>query len=111
MDLPQTISAAIEKIFTTLSSIVKTGTLQGKTSTTFNFQTGQAETVSSNKTIEFILLSDKLLDDGTSEQSLLFRTRELNPSLYSSLAFEGNTYRFEEVEVIEAATIIKVRKH
>lgn len=110
MTISQTIDNAVDTVFAALSSLVKTGQLQGQSVEDFDFQTGSVQSTAVSDSIQFLVLTNKLLEDGTIEKSLLFKTKELDPSLYSSLVFEGKTYRFEKIEIFEAATIITVKE-
>jgi len=110
MGISQTIENAIDKIFATLTDLVKEGQLEGQTVGSFNFQTGEVNSTDVSDSIRFIVLKDKVLEDGTIERSVLFKTKEIDPSLYSTLVFDGKTYRFESIEVFEAATIMTIKE-
>ena len=110
MTISQTIDNAVDTVFATLASLVKTGELQEQSVEDFNFQTGSVNSTAVSTSIRFLVIKDKLLEDGTIEKSLLFKTKEIDPSLYSALVFDGKTYRFEEIELFEAATVITVKE-
>lgn len=109
MGITAAISSAVETIFATLTDLVRSGTLEGETSEGFDFQTGSLISNASSTTIRFIELKNKVLEDGSIEKELLFKTKDLDPSLYSRLVFDGKNYRFESIMLYEAATIITAR--
>lgn len=109
MGVASAITVAIDTIFNTLTELVQSGTLEGKTSNGFDFQTASVIATTNSKTIRFIELNNKVLEDGSIEKELLFKTKELDPSLYSTLAASCKTYRFQSIKLYEAATIILVR--
>lgn len=110
MTISQTIDNAVDTIFATLSDLVKTGQLEGQSVESFNFQTGSVQSTAVLKAISFLILTNKIAEDGIIEKSILFKTKEIDPSLYSTLVFENKTYRFEKIEIFEAATIITVKE-
>lgn len=110
MSVTQAVNSAVDTIFATLTDLVKTGLLQGESVEGFNFQTGSLQSTAASKSIRFIEIKNNLLEDGTIEKSFLFKTKEFDPSLYSTLVFEDKTYRFELIEIFEGATIVKVKE-
>lgn len=109
MSVTSVISTAVDTIFATLSDLARSGTLEGETSEGYNFQTNSLISTTSSATIRFIELSNKVLEDGSIEKELLFKTKELDPSLYSALVVDNKTYRFQSINIYEAATIITAR--
>ncbi len=109
MGLQQTIGAAIDSVFIALADLVQVGELAGKVTQSFNFQSKQLTSNDYSFTVKFLELTSTVLDGGSVKKELLFRAKDLDPSLYSAVTYNGKTFRFEEVMQYEGALVITVR--
>jgi len=109
MGLKQIISSAVDSIFLSLSDLLKSGKLEGKVTESFDFSSKKLISDKYSFNVNFVELTSTVLEDGSVKKELLFRAKDLDPSLYSVVSYDNQTFRFESVAQYEGALIITVR--
>jgi len=109
MSLTQTVEAAVEQAFSAAGDLVKLGVLTEEGTTGFDFNTGEVISDESLYTIEFIETSSVLDSDRHVVKELVVRTKDLDGSRYSTITYEGKTYRFQSINEYTGITQLTVR--
>ena len=64
----------------------------------FNFDTGTLISDEQPYSVEFLEINSVLDKDLNIEKELIIRTKDLDGSRYSTITFDGYTYRFEKLK-------------
>jgi hypothetical protein len=109
MSLTSTIETAVDKAFEAAGDLVRIGVLKEKEVSSFNFSSGK---IVSNETlyqVEILETSSTLDEDQHVVKDLLIRNKDLESSRYSTISYEGKTYRIQTIEEYPGVIQLKVR--
>jgi uncharacterized membrane-anchored protein len=109
MSLTATIETAVDSAFSAAGDLVKLGVLKEKDISGFNFSTGQVTSKEVTYKVEIIESSSKLDEDQHVVKELLIRDKDLDGSRYSTIAYDGKTYRIQTIQEYPGIIQLTVR--
>jgi len=109
MSLNAKVTSAVNKAFTALGDLVKSGTLSSKAVSGYNFSTGTTVSTTSSKTVDVIIQSTKNKTQDGFIVSVLIKSG-IDISVYDTLTVEDDVYNivdFDDNGFIIEAIIVK----
>jgi len=109
MSLVSTIETAVDQAFSAVGDLLQKGVLSEENVSGFNFSTQKTISSNADYSVEFITVSSVLDKDQHVVKEILIRTKDLDGSRYSTIAFESQIYRFEKIQEFPGVTQLTVR--
>jgi hypothetical protein len=109
MSLTTTIENAVDSAFSAADDLVRIGFLKEKDVSGFNFSSGEVIQKETSYRVEFIETSSVLDEDQHVVKELLIRNKDLDGSRYSTIAYDGKSYRIQTIEEYPGIIQLKVR--
>jgi hypothetical protein len=105
-----TIAAAVDRAFVVFKDFVRPVTFSDRSTSGFNWSTGQPTQSTTTKTVDMILLGEKLDSDLTPYYEFVAKSKDFTPTNYNTFTYGAHRYSLETQEVYEGIVLIKARR-